>query len=868
MLRGVAPPVLPDEGVPTSSLDPTIQLASTDATGTVEPMSQADIQAARVRQQFRDRAIQDMQEGMDIQESVRGSIPEETLGFHGGPADVVGNFQDEPDAVHVASIGRNNFFVPRSTPLMDVSEDITEAARAMEQVGIGSDELAQTARMSRVQPQQLTRLASLAMRPNVLMDMQSSTSIDRQPLGEVPWEQSVPPRGVMQAGAIVEQPQPPDAVIIHHYGNKTEGVRAEGLARSMHERGLGVQFIIDRNGRVLDTGVPMGAAHTRPGQRGTNPFIEGLSNRNTVGIEVIAENDGDVLPIQVRAATELINRNFSGVPVLGHGQIRPQEQGTEEGSTIAGAVRDMRAARALGNISETTQPSVGAFPTQAAPAAQVPDLNEPAAAYMRPMTPLQSALYDKFEDIRAAERSPASMVRPDAGAAAVANVFEPAPPEAMAARPEGPAQALPGASLNPPPSRPDMAWDERNVTTVPEARPATTVVAGRPDIPELQEAAFIPKPRPEQLSGQGPSSVPGSEGYLQEYVQGLLDAQLGKMVQEPPDPERVLAETGRDAPIPDLAAAAAAPPVPSILSAVEPGTAAPPVPHPVGRFGYSTPLTGTPIPNATDLAALTERMKDIDAISLPLPGATPDVIAGPPKPPEPDYIPDLLSANPVRPISPLDPYAAEYEEPPAEVAAAPVSPPAEITAASAPPPPRIPVSATPPASRIPVSRPPPAPMVPKQALPNNPILQRIADMGEAAKQRVTQAFEAIKNVDTMDPIETARIGATGQNGFFDSDSFWSALEEDPTMENETRQMQAARVAAQGASSNRQLGTGLGYMPQQRSYENYARGNPLGGSSSGMGRSFTGGNTGGNFYGGDHSGYSSGGFHGGAINPNR
>jgi hypothetical protein len=69
----------------------------------------------------------------------------------------------------------------------------------------------------------------------------------------------------------------------------------------------------------------------------------GLSNRNTVGMEVIAKNDRDVTPAQREAAMRFIAERYPNTPVFGHGEVNPGHKEADEGMSITSAIRRARA---------------------------------------------------------------------------------------------------------------------------------------------------------------------------------------------------------------------------------------------------------------------------------------------------------------------------------------------------------------------------------------------------------------------------------------------------------------------------------------------------------------------------------------------
>lgn len=140
----------------------------------------------------------------------------------------------------------------------------------------------------------------------------------------------------------------PEAFIMHHTGGRGS---VEGVQNTLRERGLGVEYIMDRDGNIIQSGGP-GSAHM---MRGWGKG-EGLSNRNTVGMEVIAKDDNDVTPAQVAAAKAFIARNYPNTPVMGHGLVNPGHKEADEGKTITDAINADRAAAAQKKIAEEQAP--------------------------------------------------------------------------------------------------------------------------------------------------------------------------------------------------------------------------------------------------------------------------------------------------------------------------------------------------------------------------------------------------------------------------------------------------------------------------------------------------------------------------------
>lgn len=131
------------------------------------------------------------------------------------------------------------------------------------------------------------------------------------------------------AGALNER----KGFVIHHTGGRGD---VDGVIETLNQRGLSVQYVIDREGAIHQL-MPSGAraSHMRRGQG----VGKGLSNSNTEGVEIIANDDSDILPIQVEAAKKLAAQlGYAPNQVYGHGEINPHKQKTE-GATVVSAIR-------------------------------------------------------------------------------------------------------------------------------------------------------------------------------------------------------------------------------------------------------------------------------------------------------------------------------------------------------------------------------------------------------------------------------------------------------------------------------------------------------------------------------------------------
>jgi hypothetical protein len=127
-------------------------------------------------------------------------------------------------------------------------------------------------------------------------------------------------------------------MVIHHTAGRGD---VDGVISTFKQRNFPAHFVIDREGKVYQT-LPDGARgqHMRPGQgRGA-----GLSNENMEGVEIIANDDGDITPAQKQAAIDLVNaraKQYGYDPkssVFGHGEVNNHKQSTE-GMTVVSALR-------------------------------------------------------------------------------------------------------------------------------------------------------------------------------------------------------------------------------------------------------------------------------------------------------------------------------------------------------------------------------------------------------------------------------------------------------------------------------------------------------------------------------------------------
>jgi hypothetical protein len=126
---------------------------------------------------------------------------------------------------------------------------------------------------------------------------------------------------------------PAQGFVFHHSGGST----LEGLRTTLHKRGLGSQYLMDRDGTIYSF-AGAGSPHIRPNDQ-FGGIAPGLSNKNAVGMEIVAKNDQDITPAQVASARNFIATNYPNVPVYGHGEVNPGHKMADEGLTVVNAIR-------------------------------------------------------------------------------------------------------------------------------------------------------------------------------------------------------------------------------------------------------------------------------------------------------------------------------------------------------------------------------------------------------------------------------------------------------------------------------------------------------------------------------------------------
>lgn len=151
----------------------------------------------------------------------------------------------------------------------------------------------------------------------------------------------------------------PSAIIFHHTSG---GGGPDGVRSTLAERHLGVQYIVDRDGNLVSGGGD-NKSQMRPGWGAG----AGLSNNNTVGVEFIAQNDGDITDAQ-KATAGKIAQMYPGANIFGHGEVNPGHKEANEGMSTKAAALAVRANPPAGGtqVAQALPDQTTQAPTQTA----------------------------------------------------------------------------------------------------------------------------------------------------------------------------------------------------------------------------------------------------------------------------------------------------------------------------------------------------------------------------------------------------------------------------------------------------------------------------------------------------------------------
>jgi N-acetylmuramoyl-L-alanine amidase len=290
--------------------------------------------------------------------------------------------------------------------------------------------------------------------------------------------------------------------VFHHSGGET----LESLVSTLQDRGLGSQYLMDRDGTIYAY-AGAGARHMQPNDRwgGVAP---GLSNKNAIGMEMVARDNNDLTPAQIASARRFMAERYPNLPVYGHGEVNPGHKQATEGMAVVNAIRSDRAAPV---VEVAGRP--GIFTSGVAHAAERPPGAVVTAAPAPPAAP------------------PPAPARPAAPPAAPPPRPAPAaPPVVRPAPPPAPAPVIPPVAA-PPPAPPPPLRPSDVIPGLP--RPETRIGYPPPAPAEEAGAAPVMPPLPELAPAVVTPAVPQEPTQAQPLV-------VKRETQKGPEGERTL----------------------------------------------------------------------------------------------------------------------------------------------------------------------------------------------------------------------------------------------------------------------------------------------------------------------------------------
>jgi hypothetical protein len=208
--------------------------------------------------------------------------------------------------------------------------------------------------------------------PWTVKDIQEMDKDDRTPSAVQP-----SPGAAMPGAKLSPSGGDPTAVIIHHTGDRHTAERNVDIWRG-GGRGIGAQYIVDRDGTIHDVEKEFGykgTGHIHPDYTPQEFKNKGIVNKNVIGFEVTGTGDKDITPEQVKAVKDFVKKNYPNTPVYGHGEVNPGHREKDEGMTIVNAIRADREANPSaqkvpaepisGQKEQIASGKLGALPDQA-----------------------------------------------------------------------------------------------------------------------------------------------------------------------------------------------------------------------------------------------------------------------------------------------------------------------------------------------------------------------------------------------------------------------------------------------------------------------------------------------------------------------
>jgi hypothetical protein len=120
--------------------------------------------------------------------------------------------------------------------------------------------------------------------------------------------------------------------ILHHTAGRGTAEGVVNVLNNREEGVLGVQWVIDREGRIFQT-LPLGAKGKHIKNVSMPGVPQDINNSTAQGVEIVGNNDSDMLPIQCLSALKLIKElGYSLGQIYGHGEVN-KHKARNEGKT-------------------------------------------------------------------------------------------------------------------------------------------------------------------------------------------------------------------------------------------------------------------------------------------------------------------------------------------------------------------------------------------------------------------------------------------------------------------------------------------------------------------------------------------------------
>lgn len=342
-------------------------------------------------------------------------------------------------------------------------------------------------------------------------------------------------------------------MIVHHTsGRGTVG----GLESTFAQSNVSSHYSVDRDGTVYQH-VPPGevANHMKPGWGDKG---NGRSNRNMLGVEVMAANNADVTPQQREAVAQLNARDAKQygydpkADVFGHGEVNPGHKEADEGMSSVSRIRSGELSGVAGGGSDAKE-FANLRPTTA-------PTDKITTAALIPPQPVENRSLLQFAGLK----------------------DKPSPDPSVVMR--SPAQPTQTAALTPPSVVPSREASQATQSTSPAQAPLTAT-------PPTVEASVS---SPTLVQASAPSAVPSYSQPSQQVAASTIGGYVGP-------PATVLSASSSQ---PPMVSAALTPPTLS---------AAGPTPKPSSGMMAGLSFAGGQLANAADIPVPTPAVQIADA---------------------------------------------------------------------------------------------------------------------------------------------------------------------------------------------------------------------------------------------------------------